>query len=98
MQQQEKTRQAGRRLRQVQALLLPQLTDDDAGGPHPQRLLHQPAQRGLAGALEVGKRVCIATMSGSGTRSSKTFRYVVTQIMTIRGPVFGRRTWQQACP
>src|SRR3712207_5127296 len=41
-------------LRQVEALLLPHLADDDAGGPHPQRLLDQLAQRDLPGALEVG--------------------------------------------
>src|SRR3712207_8013041 len=41
-------------LRQVEALLLPHLADDDEGGPHAQRLLHQPAQRDLPGALEVG--------------------------------------------
>ena len=39
---------------QVEALLLPHLADDDPRGPHPQRLLDQPAQRDLAGALEVG--------------------------------------------
>ena len=39
---------------QVEALLLPHLADDDPGGPHPQRLLDQAAQRDLAGALEVG--------------------------------------------
>ena len=38
---------------QVQALLLAHLADDDPGGPHPQRLLDQAAQRDLAGALEV---------------------------------------------
>jgi len=38
---------------QVEALLLPHLADDDAAGPHPQRLLDQASQRDLAGALEV---------------------------------------------
>jgi hypothetical protein len=41
-------------LRQVEALLLPHLADDDPRGPHPQRLLDQPPQRDLTGALEVG--------------------------------------------
>ena len=40
-------------MQQVEALLLPHLADDDPVGPHPQRLLDQPAQRDLAGALEV---------------------------------------------
>ncbi len=41
-------------MRQVQALLLAHLADDDPRGPHPQRLLDQPAQRDLTGPLEVG--------------------------------------------
>ncbi len=39
---------------QVEALGLAHLADHDAGRPHPQRLLDQPAQRHLAGALEAG--------------------------------------------
>ena len=39
---------------QVEALLLPDLADDDARRAHPQRLLDQPAQLDLAGALEAG--------------------------------------------
>ena len=37
----------------VQALLLAHLPDQDPVRAHPQRLLDQPAQRDLAGALEV---------------------------------------------
>jgi len=39
---------------QVEALLLEDLAHDDPGGPHPQRLLDQPAQLDLAGAPEAG--------------------------------------------
>jgi len=39
---------------EAEALLLAHLADNDAGGPHAQRLLHQPAQRDLPDALEVG--------------------------------------------
>ena len=45
---------AVQRDQQVEALLLPDLADDDPGRAHPQRLLDQAAQRDLAGALEVG--------------------------------------------
>ena len=38
---------------QVEALLLADLTDDDARRPHTQRLLHQATQLDLAGALEI---------------------------------------------
>jgi hypothetical protein len=41
-------------VRQVEALLLPDLADDDARGPDPQRLTDQPAQRDPPGSLEVG--------------------------------------------
>ena len=45
---------AGRVITCEEVFELPHLADDDARGPHPQRLLHQPAQRDLPGALEVG--------------------------------------------
>jgi hypothetical protein len=38
---------------QVEALLLPDLADDDAFGSHPQCFLHKSPQPDLAGALEV---------------------------------------------
>ena len=45
---------AVQRDQQVQALGLSHLADDDPRGPHPQRLLDQPAQRDLARALQAG--------------------------------------------
>jgi hypothetical protein len=46
--------------REAKALLLVHLADDAARGPHPQRVLDQPAQRNLPGALEVGL-TCLST-------------------------------------
>ena len=96
--EQQKARQAGRRLRQVQALFCRTSPTTMREG----RIRSASFTSRRSGASPapswLGERVCIATRSGSGTRSSKTSRYVVTHIKTIRGPVFGRRTWQQACP
>jgi len=40
--------------RQVQAVLLSDLADDDAVGMHPRRLLDETAQLDVANALQVG--------------------------------------------
>jgi hypothetical protein len=50
---------------QVEALLLAHLTDDDLGGPHPQRLLDQPAQRDLPRALQGSKATLLHRPSGA---------------------------------
>ena len=64
---------------QVEALLLAHLADDDPVGPHPQRLLDEPAQRDLAGALEAGLAGLHRDHVGQRHRSSKTSSQVTTR-------------------
>lgn len=60
-----RTGRAGRQRRgQVEALLLAQLADDDPVGAHRQRLLDEPAQRDLDGALEADPPGALFTTSG----------------------------------
>ena len=57
---------------QVERLGLAHLADDEPIGPHPQRLLDQPAQRDLAGALEARLAALHRDPVGAGERRART--------------------------
>jgi hypothetical protein len=66
---------------------MPHLTDHDPGGPHPQRLLHQPTQRDLPGTLEIG----LAGLHGYdvGQRNAELEDDETAQVPEVRVPVWG---------
>jgi hypothetical protein len=57
---------------QVEALLRPDLADNQSRRTHAQGLLHQLAQPDLAGALQTCLLVCMATQSGRENRSTNS--------------------------
>ena len=67
-------------MQQVEALLLPHLADDEPRRAHPQRLLDQPAQRDLAGALEARLPALHRDhVAAAASFSSKTSSQVTTR-------------------
>jgi hypothetical protein len=82
---------------QVEALLLPDLADDDAFGSHPECLLDEASESHLAGALEV--RLPGLHSDDVGERQPQALDAISTHVVFWRGCIFNytsRRRTQSA--